>query len=92
MTPSAKSTERKPLPANYRPGQPLSKRQLQVVGLIAQDLSDKQIAVLLCISPKTVRNHFRNSQKLTGCQTRIGTVLWYAARFGIPEKFRLSGG
>jgi LuxR family maltose regulon positive regulatory protein len=40
--------------------EPLTTRELAVLELVAANLSDKEIAVALCISPLTVRKHTTN--------------------------------
>jgi LuxR family maltose regulon positive regulatory protein len=40
--------------------EPLTKRELEVIALLAQRLSNKEIAIEMVISPATVRNHTHN--------------------------------
>jgi DNA-binding NarL/FixJ family response regulator len=40
--------------------EPLTPREREIVALIDEGLSNKQIAQLLCIEPATVKNHVHN--------------------------------
>ncbi|MBN1207920.1 MAG: response regulator transcription factor, partial [Myxococcaceae bacterium] len=54
----------------------LTPRQLQVVGLIAQGLSNKRIAAELHISVHTVKSHVRAIMKKLGLNTRLKVAAW----------------
>jgi DNA-binding CsgD family transcriptional regulator len=49
----------------------LSPRQKQVLNLIVQDATNKDIANTLCITPKAVEFHFKNIRKTLCCHTRF---------------------
>jgi pimeloyl-ACP methyl ester carboxylesterase/DNA-binding CsgD family transcriptional regulator len=53
----------------------LSPRELEVVGLIAQGLSNDDIAVRLTISPATVRNHITRILRKLGAQSRAQVIV-----------------
>lgn len=53
---------------------PLSPREAEVLGLIAQGQTNKQIADTLCISPSTVKNHIRWILVKTDARTRTAAV------------------
>jgi DNA-binding NarL/FixJ family response regulator len=57
----------------------LSARELQVLGLLAQGFSNKEISQKLLISEKTVKNHLYNIFKKLGVQGRTQAAL-YAIR------------
>jgi DNA-binding NarL/FixJ family response regulator len=59
----------------------LGNRELQVLKLAAKGMSNKQIAVKLCISDQTVGTHFVNIFRKLEVQSRMGAVL-YALRKG----------
>ena len=59
----------------------LSARELEVLRLAAQDLSDPEIADRLSLSPRTVNTHLSNVYQKLGVKGRLGAVL-YAIRHG----------
>jgi len=60
----------------------LSKREREVLGLVAQGLSDAQIAERLVISPHTVHRHVANILGKLGLPTRAAAAA-HAARAGL---------
>ena len=63
---------------------PLSPREQEVVKLIAEGLSGREIAEQLQISPRTVERHRANLLEKLGLQDRVG-VTRYAIRRGLIE-------
>jgi DNA-binding NarL/FixJ family response regulator len=63
---------------------PLSPREQEVVKLIAEGLSGREIADLLEISPRTVERHRANLLEKLGLQDRV-EVTRYAIRRGLIE-------
>jgi DNA-binding NarL/FixJ family response regulator len=63
---------------------PLSPREQEVVKLIAEGLSGREIAELLQISPRTVERHRANLLDKLGLQDRV-EVTRYAIRRGLIE-------
>jgi HD-GYP domain-containing protein (c-di-GMP phosphodiesterase class II) len=59
-----------PLPAG------LSEREVEVLRLAVQGLTNRQIADLLVLSPKTVGHHIENIYSKTGVSTRVGATLF----------------
>lgn len=59
----------------------LTPRELDVMWLVASDLTSKEIGRLLQISPRTVEMHVRSSMRKLGCATRAGAV-WRLASLG----------
>ena len=57
----------------------LGERQLQVARLIADGLSNKQIAARLLISEHTVDTHVRNIMTKLGCRSRAQIAAWVAS-------------
>ena len=48
----------------------LSARERELITLVAQGLTDAQIAAQLCISVRTVRSHLDRIRDKTGCRRR----------------------
>ena len=53
---------------------PLTERQLEVVRLVADGLTDRQIAVRLVLSEHTVHRHLANVYARLGCSSRAAAV------------------
>ncbi len=53
---------------------PLSKRERQVLKLIAEEYTNKEIAELLCISIRTVETHRKNILRKTGAKNTLGLI------------------
>jgi Response regulator containing a CheY-like receiver domain and an HTH DNA-binding domain len=53
----------------------LTKREKEIFSLLTSNYSTKQIAMELCISEKTVRNHISNVIQKLGVDSRIQAVL-----------------
>jgi pimeloyl-ACP methyl ester carboxylesterase len=61
---------------------PLSPREREVLGLVAQGLSDREIAERLVVSPHTVHRHVANIRHKLGVGSRASAVA-EAARMGL---------
>lgn len=61
---------------------PLTRREVDVLRLIAAGLTDRQIAVTLCVSRKTASNHVANILRKLGAATRASAAS-YAVRAGL---------
>lgn len=57
------------------PGISITQREREVLLLVAEGLSDQQIAAHLHISPKTVNYHVENLKKQFGVGSRIQVVV-----------------
>lgn len=64
------------------PGRELSPRELEVLALVAQGLSDAEIAERLVVSPHTVHRHVANIRAKLRLPSRAAAVA-YAAREGL---------
>ncbi|NJC24915.1 response regulator transcription factor [Neolewinella antarctica] len=67
----------------YR-GPDISDRELEVLQLICQELTSKEIAAQLFISVRTVEGHRRSLQDKTGAKNIVGLVL-FAIRQGLVQ-------
>lgn len=61
---------------------PLTGREREIVRLVTAGLTDREVAVRLHISPRTVDTHLRNVFKKLGVPSRTGLVAW-AFRHGL---------
>jgi DNA-binding NarL/FixJ family response regulator len=62
----------------------LTPREVEVIQVLAEGLSDKEVADRLCIASKTVRIHVANILGKLGLESRLQLVL-FAARHGLVE-------
>jgi DNA-binding NarL/FixJ family response regulator len=62
----------------------LTKREVEVLQLVAAEKTDKEIALTLSIAEGTVRFHLENSNTRLGTMTRVGAVA-EAIRCGIIQ-------
>jgi DNA-binding CsgD family transcriptional regulator len=70
---------RRPLSSPSKRAEGLSPREREILELVAQGLTNAQVARMLWISPGTVRKHLENSYEKLDVHTRTGAV---AALFG----------
>ena len=56
-------------------GNILTKREKAVFELLVQNKTTREIATILGISEKTVRNHVSNAMQKLGCKGRAGAVI-----------------
>jgi DNA-binding NarL/FixJ family response regulator len=64
---------------------PLTERELDVIRLIAKELSTTEIADRLFISPGTVETHRHNILRKLGVKNAVG-IIKYAMRYGLVER------
>lgn len=75
-----------PPPAAPRPvgsSDPLSPRELEVLRLAAQSLTNEEIAERLVLSPATVKRHVASILAKTDAPDRLGAVMWAVRRGAI---------
>ncbi len=61
---------------------PLSRREFEVLRLMAMGLGTREIAERLTISPLTARNHIQNIERKLGARSRVEAVV-FAAHHGL---------
>ena len=63
-------------------GNILTKREKDVFVLLVQNKSTREIAEILNISEKTVRNHVSNAMQKLGCKGRAGAAVIELLKLG----------
>ena len=58
------------------PERDLSERELEIIALVAQGLTNQEIAESLTISKRTVDNHVSNIFTKTGAKNRVALLNW----------------
>jgi len=66
------------------PSETLSDREREVLALVGAGVANKQIALRLGISPKTVKSHLSHIFRRIGVQDRLQAAMW-ARRHGLVE-------
>ena len=61
---------------------PLTQREVDVLGLLATGMTDRQIAVTLAISRKTASNHVASILRKLDAKTRVSAAI-LAVRAGL---------
>jgi DNA-binding NarL/FixJ family response regulator len=59
---------------------PLSPRELEVAGLVAEGLTNRAIAERLFLSERTAQNHVQHILTKLGAANRAQIATWYARR------------
>jgi DNA-binding NarL/FixJ family response regulator len=54
----------------------LTDREIEVLRLVAQGRSNREVAELLVVSPKTVDHHVQHIYDKIGVSTRVGATLF----------------
>jgi DNA-binding NarL/FixJ family response regulator len=54
----------------------LSEREIEIIDLVAQGLTNQEIATALTISKRTVDNHVSNIFTKTGAKNRVALLNW----------------
>ena len=63
-------------PAREERHRPLSAREREVAGLVAQGLSDREIAARLTITARTAENHVGHILTKLGFRSRVQIATW----------------
>jgi len=78
-------------PARNRERSPLSQREREIVGLVAQGYKNREMAEKMFISEQTVKNHLHNIFDKLGVSDRLELAL-YAIHKGLHLPERSNGG
>jgi DNA-binding NarL/FixJ family response regulator len=62
----------------------LSAREIEVVKLICKQLTVKEIAEILCLSPRTIETYKENIFQKTGAKNNVG-IVFYALQYDLLE-------
>src|SRR6185312_12040649 len=73
------NVRRDPAPVHHRTGPLLSKREQEVADLIAEGLSNKEIASRLFLSERTVETHVYNILNKLGFSSRVNIASWVSS-------------
>ncbi|NXY99095.1 response regulator transcription factor [Streptomyces sp. BR123] len=65
-----------PEPGRTRPQDPLTPREREIARLVAQGLSNAEIATELVVTPGTVKTHLANVQAKLRVRNRVGIAGW----------------
>ena len=76
-TPCARALGCRPKDRGAKPE--LTPRQMQVAGLVAQGLSNRQIADALVLSERTAESHVERIRDRLGFRSRAQVAAWYVA-------------
>jgi len=66
-----------PAPTRKGAQDPLTTREREVAGLVAQALSNREVARALVLSERTVESHVRSILAKTGLTSRTELTRWY---------------
>lgn len=55
----------------------IKERRLQIARLVADEMTDKEIAFRLMVGKKTVDQDLIRLRQMIGCRSRVGVALWY---------------
>ncbi len=64
------------VPERQPPERHLSERELEIIALVAEGLTNQEIADQLTISKRTVDNHVSNIFTKTGSKNRVALLNW----------------
>jgi DNA-binding CsgD family transcriptional regulator len=70
----------------------LTRREREIMGLLADGMSGAQIAAKLVLSPETVRTHVRNAMAKLGASTRSQAVVLAMQQEAVPDAAPATGG
>src|SRR3990172_3096922 len=65
---------------------PLSVREMDVVRLVVEGRSNRQISDNLLVSSDTVKTHLRNIFRKCDVRSRAGLVAWWFERFNLTAE------
>ena len=68
------SLDRSSLDSSLEPS--VSEREMEIIALVAQGLTNQEIAQALTISKRTVDNHVSNIFTKTGAKNRVALLNW----------------
>ncbi|UMP06786.1 LuxR C-terminal-related transcriptional regulator [Amycolatopsis sp. EV170708-02-1] len=75
-----------PAPESHAPAVTLTRRELQVAELVAQGMSNKEIAARLVIARRTAEGHVERSLAKLGFTKRAQLAAWMAGQRGIRDQ------
>ena len=76
QSPAEQRLRQRPSPNGAGVRAELSERELEIIELVAQGLTNQEIAAALTISKRTVDNHVSNIFTKTGAKNRVALLNW----------------
>jgi DNA-binding NarL/FixJ family response regulator len=64
----------------------LTRRELQILQLVAEDRSNEQVAKILWVTDQTIKFHLANTYKRLGVSNRTEAIQWAIARGLVPPR------
>ena len=71
-------------PARAQPGNPLTRRELEILALLADGMTTPQISERLGIRPATIKTHLTSVYRKTGAQNRVQAARHYLDSLAPP--------
>ncbi len=87
-----RTSERQPGPSRSGPPPRCTRREREVLTLIARGLTNRQIADTLGIGERTVEMHSRNVRRKLGLTTRVQVAVWAVERGWVGPRRRQPAG
>ena len=72
-------------PARAQPGDPLTRREHEILALLAEGMTTPQIAERLGIRPGTIKTHLTSVYRKTGAQNRVQAARHYLDQHAPPS-------
>jgi DNA-binding NarL/FixJ family response regulator len=67
---------RRPVPEHGRAAALLTPREADIVGLLAEGMSNAEIAAARFVEPSTVKTHLGHAMTKIGARDRVQTAIW----------------
>jgi DNA-binding CsgD family transcriptional regulator len=75
-----------PLPPRTLWRERLTPREAQIISLVAEDMSNREISEALIIGLQTVKFHLTNAYLSLGVRSRVGAARWWWEHVEMPTR------